>query len=196
MSEAYVVTVGGLKELQDFVGDIPGNLRTTASKAVNKALRTTRASAAKQMLAQINFGRGYLNQNKRFEVSKFSTKATLEGKITGRSRPTSMSRFATQSGKGVKLQVAPGVSLKSKRMFFMKLRSGADSIENKFNMGLAIRLRAGEKVDSKKKMVKISGNLYLLYGPSVDQVFSSVADDAAPGAADLLQQEFNRLLEL
>jgi hypothetical protein len=43
---------------------------------------------------------------------------------------------------------------------------------------------------------QIGKNLYLLYGPSVDQVFRGVAADQAPAALDFLDVEFMRQLDL
>jgi hypothetical protein len=45
-------------------------------------------------------------------------------------------------------------------------------------------------------MIQLAGNLYLLYGPSVSQVFAGVAQDISPDMADFLDAEFNRLMEL
>ena len=77
----------------------------------------------------------------------------------------------------------------------MRLRAGTADIETKSNLGLALRLRPGESVLNKRQMVQVSGNLYLLYGPSVDQVFRSVAEDIAPEATDILEAEFLRLID-
>ena len=73
------------------------------------------------------------------------------------------------------------------RAFLMNLRSG--------NLGLAVRLAPGERIDNKRRMVQMSNGLYLLYGPSVDQVFRSVAEDVSADAGDFLEQEFLRLTE-
>jgi hypothetical protein len=173
-------------------------VRKAAQQAVNATLRKTRASSAELIAAQVNFGKSYLNEKKRFAVSRFATQKTLEGSIVGRNRPTSLARFSRGAigSKGVDIEVAPGVSRRSKRMFLIKLPAGTADLETKFNMGLAIRLRPGESVDRKRKMVKVSKGLYLLYGPSVDQVFAQVASLEEPRAADFLEAEFNRLLEI
>ena len=199
MSGTYVVAVQGIAQAAGSVKDIPAEIRTAAKLAVNATARRTRTSAAKQILAQVNFGASYLNENDRFTISQFATQNDLTAKITGRQRPTSLARFASgQLGgrDGVTVEVAPGNTRRSKRMFLIKLRSGNANIETKFNMGLAIRLRKGERIQDKKKMVQLGHNLYLLYGPSIDQVFAQVADASAPEASQFLEQEFNRLLEI
>ena len=49
---------------------------------------------------------------------------------------------------------------------------------------------------SADKPTKLAPGLWLLYGPSVDQVFRSVASEEAPEAARFLEAEFNRLMDL
>lgn len=196
MSAPYVVVVGGLSDIKGDVASLPDRIRAAAKLSINSTLRHTRTAAAADILAQVNFGAAYLNQDNRLAVTRFATDENLSGVITGRSRPTSLARFATQTGKGISIQVKPGSARFARRAFFIKLRQGAGDIETKSNLGLAIRLKPGESVTNKKKLIKLSGNLYLLYGPSVDQVFADVAEQKAPDAALYLEKEFIRLLEL
>ena len=63
------------------------------------------------------------------------------------------------------------------------------------------RDRPGETLANKRNVRRMEKGLYLLYGPSVDQVFraadgSGVATDKAPVLANQLEREFLRLLEL
>lgn len=51
-------------------------------------------------------------------------------------------------------------------------------------------------MQNKKSMVKLGKGLYLLYGPSVDQVFRDVAKEISPDTADFLEAEFLRLVSL
>jgi hypothetical protein len=89
-----------------------------------------------------------------------------------------------------------------KRAFLIKLPGLAGSTElGAANMGLAIRLRPGEKLRNKTDARRVAKGLYVLYGPSVDQVFRSrdgtgVANDLVPDIQDDLSDEFIRLLEL
>lgn len=193
---SYVVAVKSLSDIIDATKALPKDIQIAARNAVNGTLRRTRTASSKAIRNQIAFGAAYLDQNKRLSVTKFATTSDPAGTITGRDRPTSLARFATKSGRGVTIQVKPGASRHSKKAFFIKLKSGSASIETKFNLGLAIRLKAGEKIDNKTKMIKISQGLYALYGPSVAQIFKGVADAAAPEAAQYLETEFLRLMEL
>jgi hypothetical protein len=103
---------------------------------------------------------------------------------------------------GVYVEVAPGKARFMKRAFLIKLPGLAGSTElGAANMGLAIRLRPGEKLRNKTDARRVAKGLYVLYGPSVDQVFRSrdgtgVANDLVPDIQDDLSDEFIRLLEL
>ena len=88
-----------------------------------------------------------------------------------------------------------------KRAFLIKLNKGGGQTDTQFNAGLAIRLRPGEKIQNKVRQVQLSKNLYLLYGPSVQQVFldnqgSGVAEDMKGEVLDQLEREFLKLLNL
>lgn len=198
--DAYVVAVDGLSAFRD-LETIPGDVQLAALQAVNTTLRRTRTASAREMRQQVNFPASYLSgQGGRLAISKQATRADLEGVITGRWRPTSLARFAKSSTpntrKGISVEVAPGFARFMRRAFLIRLRAGAADLDTKSNLGLAIRLKPGEAIHNKRVMVKLKGNLYLLYGPSVSQVFRTVAEDQAPDAADFLQSEFLRLMEL
>jgi hypothetical protein len=102
---------------------------------------------------------------------------------------------------GVYVQVAPGKSRFMKRAFLMRLPQGSTLTDTIFNLGLAIRLRPGEVLQNKVSARKVASGLYLLYGPSVDQVFrsndgSGVANDMVPEIERDLSAEFLRLLDI
>jgi len=200
MAGAYVVAVEGLSAL-DEIDALPEGILRAARQAVNKTVDRTRARSARNIRDQVNFPARYLSgQRGRLQIAKKASGKDLEGIIRGRERPTSLAQFVTTGsvGKkgGVGLTVKPGTTRRMPRAFLIKLRAGSASIDTKFNLGLAMRLRPGETIRNKTKAVKLAGNLYLLYGPSVNQVFASVADDNAPEAAAFLEQEFTRLLDL
>ena len=77
----------------------------------------------------------------------------------------------------------------------MKLRRGTGVYDpENANVGLAVRLQDGKLPGgmNKKQMVQVSGNLYLLYGPSVDQVFRDVRFDVQAPVGDVLESSFLR----
>jgi hypothetical protein len=203
----YVVVIEGLRDA-DFQ-DAGAAVRRNAARAVNYALRRTRTRAAKKMRQQIAWNARYLTgaQGGRLQIPQTAKPNNLEGVIRGSDRPTSLARFIRGSKrpgrKGVTVQIKPGVSKKMQRAFVMGLKSG--------NTGLAIRLREGERVENKKVMLRAAYsqsrfrrrgsrraseyNIYLLYGPSVDQVFDSVRETMDDFAGEEMEREFLRLTE-
>ena len=51
-------------------------------------------------------------------------------------------------------------------------------------------------IQNKRVMLKLKGNLYLLFGPAVDQAFKTIRFDIAPDAERFLGDEFVRLMGL
>lgn len=196
---SYAVYVDGLAALNS-MSDVTDNIRLSAVRAINKTSERARAQSAREIRRQVNFPAAYLQPSAgRLLVTKQASGNDLESRITGRQRATSLARFAAGSparGAGVRVEVAPGRAKYMRRAFLIKLPAGKASIDTKFNMGLAIRLRPGESLQNKKKAVKMEKGLYLLYGPSVDQVFRTVSEEIAPETASFLEGEFLRLLEL
>lgn len=202
--DQWAVFVEGLESLSDIEKATP-SVRLAAVRAINKITRDGRVELARMILKEVNFPASYVGpQNKRLYVSKQATRNELEGRITARSRATSLARFVTGQpgkGQGVRVQVTPGKSRFMKKAFLIKLPAGSAGVDTKYNMGLAIRLRPGEALKNKRTARRMANGLYLLYGPSVDQVFRAedgdgVANDIAPDLAAKLEREFLRLLEI
>lgn len=202
----YAVFVEGLDQLTD-IASLSDRIRLKAVQAINKIARDGRSSIAIQMEHEINYPPSYLTPSKRrLYVKMQATQSSLEAVIAATGRPTSLARFvqgnATPSARGG-LTVRVGQKTKRlKRAFLMRLRSGNEAIsEDRFNIGLAVRLKPGETLTNKKFSRRIDSGLYLLYGPSVDQVFlgrggKGVAAEQAPDLALKLENEFIRLMEL
>lgn len=178
--------------------------RLRAVQAINKIARDARNMAADRIRSEIAFPDNYVS-GKRLYVSKQAQRSSLEARITARGRATSLARFVKggvrKGQQGVMLEVGKGKAQFKKRMFVLPLRQGNEYTDTKFNLGLAIRLRAGERLDNKLNARRVESGLYLLYGPSVYQVFrgndgEGVANDIGPDVADKLQKEFLRLLDL
>jgi len=151
--------------------------------------------------AEVAFPAGYLKSNNRLYVSDKATNSKPEAVISARQRPTSLARFAqgavsaTGDRKGgVSVMVKPGTSRQMPKAFLMRLRAGASLTADNYNVGLAVRLKPGDRILNKRKQspVQLGHNLYLLYGPSVDQVFRSVAVDDSEIIADMTRDEFFR----
>lgn len=202
MAAYEVVTLEGLDALLK-LQKLPAAIEVAAYRAINKAADRGRSDAAVRMRQQVNFGAAYLSAGGgRLSVDKKASRGNLVANIIGRDRPTSLARFAvnTQASnkKGVILQVKPGGVRYLKKAFFVKLRAGAATTESQHNLGLAIRLPIGQRprrVD-RGGAKQIAPGLWLLYGPSVGQVFNLTRKDIEPATLDFLEAEFERLMEL
>lgn len=200
MSEEYAVAVEGISALRT-LEDLPADVKRAAVRAVNYATRRARTAAAKEMRQQVNFPARYLSgSNARLQIGKPATAETLESRITGRFAPTSLARFVTGSKTpnkmGVRVEVAPGFAKMMRRAFIIRLPQGQRGVTDEaFNLGLAIRLKPGERIQNKYRVVQMKNGLQLLYGPSIDQVFSTVSVDMLPDVDQWLNQEFVRLME-
>lgn len=192
------VITEGLDNLASFIALAPKAATQAARYAINDTTRRVAIKEAQRMITeQIAFPAGYLDDPRRLRVSKLATENDLEAAIFARQRPTSLARFSSGTiGKaGVQVNVNRGATRKIGRAFLIRLPQGRGPVTDEaFNLGLAIRLRPGERVTGKKQMsaVPMGGGLYLLYGPSVDQAFKSVAVDISPTVADELATQFTR----
>jgi hypothetical protein len=77
----------------------------------------------------------------------------------------------------------------------VRLRKGASLTQDNYNVGLAVRLKPGERLSNKTAAHKswlIPDSVALLYGPSVDQIFRDVAGDISEPVAALVADQFFR----
>lgn len=171
-------------------------INRAALLATNDTLRFGRAKAKREILRQVNFSAGYLD-GRGSSVPRLRTVlarpgAEPRGKIIGRRESTSLARFdakTTKGAKGVSLKVkARGGRTRMPRAFLTKLRNG--------NQGFALRVPNGElpsrKFRAKPLYQGLTTSVYLLYGPSVNQIFDDVAEDIRPELNVKLEQEFFR----
>ena len=194
----YAVFVEGLSSLTD-LEKLPENVKKKAQQAVNGILRRARPESAKRIARLVNLPASYMSDSSgRLSITQYATSNKLEGVITGRQRATSLARFSsggTVNKPGVSVAVKPGASRLMKKAFLVRLKAGSAPIETRSNLGLAVRLKKGTPLRNKTKMARLGKGLYLLYGPSVDQVFKQVSADMQPVALDWLEDEFLRLME-
>lgn len=200
MSDDFVFVAEGMTDFVEKMRDL-GDISPKASMAVNDALAWARTRAATLMLKEVDWPSSYLNPGEgRFTIAEYSTPSTLEGKIKGRDRPTSLARFVRsgtgKAGSPLSLAVKRGGSpTVFKHAFLMRLRSGNSGATG--NMGLAYRTKDGKPPSGAWKPKQIGKNLFLLYGPSVDQVFRNVLDrdrEFIDQVTTHLDLEFRRLL--
>lgn len=183
----------------DALGDISPAIARNIARAVNKTADRARPEAVRQIRAQVAFPARYLSPSEgRLAIVKKASPSDPSAVIRGRSRPTSLARFARNARSagqaGARIEVQPGLAKFLPRAFFIPLRAGSEGSNN--NLGLAIRLPEGQRPRRAYKPKLIGRNLWLLYGPSIDQVFDDVANEIAPESADFLEHEFLRLIDL
>ncbi len=183
---SYHVHSEQLTNVKRFFDAAPEIARESAMMAMNQVLQR------QDVESQIAFPQGYLDSPDRLEVSRKATRNNLEAVITARDRPTSLARFApgqtpeSTRGKPLTVQVKKGRAKGLKKAFLVRLKNG--------NIGLAVRLKQGETIRNKNevKAVMLDKGVYLLYGPSVDQVMKTVAAESLLPIADLIENEFHR----
>lgn len=199
-----LIEAEGIPELARYMEIAPKIATRAARLAVNQTAERKGIKLAQEaMLAQIAFPRGYFNEidrsgQKRFGLAYRATDARLTAGIIGRQEPTSLSRFSRQRGaftrgrrrrgQPVEVVVQPGGADILRRAFFLNLKSG--------NIGLGIRLKNGERLTNTTGAKIITkgplAGVALLYGPSVDQVFRTVAVDISQPLLEALSLEFLR----
>jgi hypothetical protein len=193
------VEAGAIKGLAEFLDAAPEIATQAASLAMNDVTGGTGLTRYKKaMKSQIAFPSGYLDDVERFGQTGYATPARLETKITARARPTSLARFATSGAigsAGATVRVKAGRSVHLKKAFMVRLRAGTVLDDTSFNVGLAVRIAPGQRIRNKRdtsNMVHLAPNVFLLYAPSVDQVFRSVAETETPAVLDMMGNEFFR----
>lgn len=179
-----------LDNLSTFFESLPEVAENAMALAINQvAERDGMAVFKRDMREQVNFPSGYLEGN-RLKVVRRAAKGSLEAVIRGRDRATSLARFAAgqnpgnTGGRGVRVTVRGGRTQVLRKAFLVTLKNG--------NMGLAVRLKPGESLRNSQAAVALENNVYLLYGPSVDQVFRGVAEDRAGDISDMVSKQFLR----
>lgn len=186
------VFADALKDVRQYFEQLPDIAEQAAVLAINDvAERTGLTAIRKEMRAEVEFPKGYLENGDRLRVTQRARKGSLEAMITGRDRATSLARFApgqnaqNTRGRGVRVKVSSKGGMKVlEKAFIVNLKNG--------NKGLAVRLKPGDQLRNSSKAVKLSGNAYLLYGPSVDQVFRGVADQESGQILNMVSNQFLR----
>lgn len=195
----------GLQDFSRYFQDIPDKANRAARLAINQTAERKGLKLAREaMLAQVAWPTSYLTEKtradeKRFRLSYKATDTRLEAGIQASQEATPLARFSPsrisfargrRSRAPIRVTVQPGRTRTLERAFLLNLKSG--------NIGLGVRLKPGEVLENTigAKLIT-SGPLAgvaLLYGPSVDQVFRTVAVDISPPVLEELTTEFLRQL--
>jgi hypothetical protein len=210
-----IIDATGLREYSRYLKMLPDIAPRAAALAINQTAERQGLTLAREaMLSEVAFPVGYLNGSdgvgqKRFRLKYRAGVDRLEAGIVGQFTPTPLARFSSArtgfararvsgrrrrrsaAGTGVTVTIQPGRPRAIKRAFLINLRSG--------NVGLGIRLRPGETMEHTVGAKLITSGplagVALLYGPSVDQVFRTVAVDISPALLVYLQAEFLRQIQ-
>lgn len=203
------ITADGVPDLQHYFQQFPKIAATAMSRAINDVVaQSGRSIIKKEMQRQVAFPHGYLDLPDRLKVTRYASPQRLEARLTGRDRPTSLARFApsgtpvSRGGsrarddrpRGIAVAVHPGQA-----KFF---RGGFLLLLNKQNGNIGFAIRTGATPPSaayKPQEFRIKGRstgLWLLYGPSVDQVMTTVAEEVRPELISALESEFTRQFAL
>lgn len=188
----------GLKGLGHLFKQAPEVANEAAKLAINQTAERKGLKFAKEaMLHQVAWPSGYLqgqsHDGPRFSLAYKATTSRLEAGIVGRKDATSLARFSgmtTVPARGTKIPVTvhPGVTRTLNRAFLIRLKAG--------NLGLGVRLKKGDVLEHTVGAKLITSGplagVALLYGPSVDQVFRTVAVEISPAILDELTTEFLR----
>lgn len=189
------IDASALGKLQGFFDALPDVAERAMGMAINQvAERDGLSVLRREMREQVDFPAGYLekgpNGPRLAPYGRKAGKGSLERVIRGRDRPTSLVQFThglstkSNSKHGVRVTIKPGRTRLLKRAFLVNLRNG--------NTGLAVRLKDGETMKFSSGSVKLAENLYLLYGPSVNQVFADVAKSKSGAIGDMVTKQFLR----
>ena len=192
-----------------YLREYPKVARKAGKLAINDTVRRGRRMVKKEILNQVNLAPSYLNQTRLTEV--FATESNLTAAVIGRRRPTSLVRFGAkplyQPNKTRPGRKPAGVSIKVKNRrttipnaFLINLKAGN---KDGANQGLAVRLPKGKtprrRFSGKPLYKNQTSNVWLLYGPSVNQMMTgnaggrrSIIENMKPDLNSYLNSEFQR----
>ena len=193
-----VIEGAAFSELGEYFEKFPETSQQAMRMALNDVARGKGMKMIrKEMTDEIAFAKSYLNGS-RLGITKRATNANPEVVITARKRATSLARFTTSKGvsrDGVSVRVKKGKTTYLKKAWLVRLNKGASKDEDNYNVGLAVRVGSGESISNKKTAHQswlVKDKVALLYAPSVNQVFSAVADRVAEPISSIVAAEYLR----
>lgn len=179
------------KALKQFGSEFEPKLTEAARIAINDTARWALKFVRDDMYGRVSFPSGYLEKEDRLKISRFASSSKLEADIFSRSEPTSLARFAVDAGNrdGIMVNVKRGAMPKKIRKgFIFGLKRGD---VRRGNTGLVIRSDGKPSGAYKpKELGPKFPNLWLVYGPSVYQVFRMSMDRYGPEIQRELEERF------
>lgn len=211
------ITTRGLQELIDYFDRLPEIVAQAEVLAVNAGARFAHTAGSRGIREQVNFKSGYLGSaasggNDRLGIARYAKKGDTEAVLVARTRPTSLATFVQGSktvgkrtpGRAVRVKVAAGGSeVKMPGAWLMRLKAGKVLDDETSNLGLAIRLKPGQTINKRVLPAGVrvgekggrASSMMMLYGPSVAQVFNTVAQDIEGPVSTRVEDEFIRQYE-
>ncbi|WLJ71128.1 hypothetical protein [Sphingomonas phage Carli] len=197
-----IIEFDALTDLEQYVSAFPEATTEAARIALNDVSDGEGLAVYRKAIeSEIDYPEGYITTD-RLGVTTKATNSKLAVTITGRQRATSLARFArggqtvaSTRRAGVRVKVSKqGGGGRMERAWLVRLNKGSSKDRDNYNLGLAIRLEPGERLRNKREVrsVQLDQNVYLLYGPSIDQVFRDVAITETPPVLDKIGNEFFR----
>lgn len=161
-------------------------------RSVNRVADSQRTAASKAIRDQVKLPAAYVNKN--LKVTQRATRNRLEAVISGRKQQTRLARYGAKalprrSGRpgGVSVHVkTKGGRKKMRKGFLIPLKNSGD-------YGVFTRVRPEGK--RKRGGSRDWSTVQHHYGPSVDQVFRGVREEARPQIRKALRTEFRRQLD-
>lgn len=191
-----VLVVAGIRELASGLDKTEREIDLALQRSMNRTADKTRTHLSRMIRQDVNLTASDLSPSGKrlFVAHRASAKdgGTMEVRIAGRGTPTSLARFAgNQRRPKVRVKRA-GIARYIPRTFIINLKNG--------NRGLA--MRSEEKPSNAYKPKQMRNGLWLLYGPSIDQILMAASrengafQDVEPWVAEQLEAEFWRLMNV
>lgn len=192
------ISSAGIQGLAEFVARTPEVAAEAAKLAVGDAAEWGRNLSKREMVSAVNLPADAL-AGRRFRISQRPTTANPEAVISADNNPLGLSRFVvSQKARGAahpKVRILVGGATKSfsdpdikgSYSFLIPTPGGAD--------GVGLALRTKEPLRNSSAARKIGRDLYLLSGPSVNQMFGQLMPTIVPRVEAKLQTEFARQYE-
>jgi len=186
-----VITVssGGIRGLEEAIKRFPQAAAEASKLAVNDTIDFARANIRKAIVDQIAVPPDAITPA-RFGVTRRATQNKLEAVLSASNQPLGLVRFARGekvSGKtGVQVQVKKGGEIRTLKNAFFLPTPGAPG-----SFALAVRAPGG--LSNSRGAYRVKGtDIYLLSGPSPNQLLANIAPKLLTTIQTRLNREFTR----
>lgn len=196
------IQLRGLETVEKYFVTLPDRTNKALKLAVNDAALYGARLGKKQIMAEVNRSSAYLgnpkNVNSKLARIKTASVNDLESIVQANHRLASLAGFSNspvsfgRPKSAIKVKVGKGGAKEVKRGFFIRLKKGDVLTEDNYNLGIAIRLKPGEKVGNKKVSKAKDSRIAVLYGPSVEQMFNRITPEIADDVLAFAEREFLR----